>query len=187
MPENERRLIQQCCKGDRLSQKKLYALFAPKMYVICLRYAKNREDAEEILQEGFLKVFGHLQQFTFSGSFEGWIRKIMVNVALQKYRAKSLLYPVTDIENMNGIRVEEEGIYSRLDMKDMVALVQTLPPAYRLVFNLYVFEKMKHKEIANLLGIAEGTSKSNLADAKAILRKAMIKQTQIENTKQNYA
>lgn len=154
-----------------------------KMFVVCLRYAKNREEAEEILQEGFLKVFEHIHQFKFEGSFEGWMRKIMVNCALQKYRSKSQLRMVVGSDHVEFEQQDNEEILSRLGAKELLLLVQQLPPAYRLVFNLFVFEGLKHREIATLLKISEGTSKSNLSDARLLLQKAITTSLQITNQK----
>ena len=176
-------LIQGCITGDRQSQSRLYTLFAAKMFIVCLRYSKNREEAEEILQEGFMKVFQFIHQFKFTGSFEGWIRKIMVNCALQKYRGKTHLHAVVRMDDASLENIGTEDISMRLDSKELLKLVQLLPPAYRMVFNLYVFEGMKHREIADLLGVSEGTSKSNLSDARAILQKAVIHSSTI--AKQN--
>ncbi len=174
MQEKLTKIIHKCIKGDRHSQRELYEMLAPKMFVVCLRYSRSREDAEEVLQEGFIKIFEHLSQFTFSGSFEGWVRKIMVNCALQKYRGKSRLHAVLNIDDTNIENTDDnENIYAKQDAKELIKLVQVLPPGYRMVFNLYVFEKMKHREIAAHLGISEGTSKSNLSDARAILQKAI--------------
>lgn len=167
------RLIQDCCKEDRYAQSSLYSLLSPKMFVVCLRYAKSREEAEEILQEGFTKVFKSIRQFQFSGSFEGWVRRIMINCALQKFRKKSHLHAIVPIDAAPAEPFSNEEILSRLGTKELLVLVQNLPSAYRLVFNLYVFEGMKHREIAELLGISEGTSKSNLSDARSILQKAI--------------
>lgn len=178
-------LIQGCVKKERQSQSRLYASFAPQMFIVCQRYSKNREEAEEILQEGFMKAFEFIHQYTFAGSFEGWLRKIMVNCALQKYRRKAKLYPVIHIESTNTEPAAPEDIISQLGMKELIKIVQDLPPAYRLVFNLYVFEGMKHKEIAEFLGISEGTSKSNLSDARAILQKNVIKGLSIAKKKVN--
>ena len=183
MQEQLNQLIQFCIKGERHSQSRLYALLAPKMFVVCLRYARNREEAEETLQEGFMKVFENLQQFKFAGSFEGWVRKIMVNCALQKYRSKSQLHAVVNIDDVKTEYSGSENISSQLGTKELLKMVQLLPTAYRMVFNLYVFEGMKHREIAEMLGISEGTSKSNLSDARAILQKAVFKNSQI--AKQN--
>ena len=141
------------------------------MLGVCMRYAKNREEAEEILHEGFLRVFSYIKNFKGSGSFEGWIRKIMINCALLRYRNKSHLYPIPSGEGR--CPTAEPDIISKLDTKEVLLLVQSLPPGYRLVYNLYVFEGYKHREIAEALGISEGTSKSNLSDARSILQKAL--------------
>lgn len=183
MQEQLNQLIPLCIKGDRQSQGKLYALLAPKMFVTCQRYCRNREEAEETLQEGFVKMFENLQQFKFAGSFEGWVRRIMVNCALQKYRSKSQLHAVVNIDDVKTEYTGTENISSQLGAKELLQLVQLLPSAYRMVFNLYVFEGLKHREIAEMLGISEGTSKSNLSDARAILQKAVLKNSQI--AKQN--
>jgi RNA polymerase sigma-70 factor (ECF subfamily) len=153
------------------------------MLSVCQRYASNRDEAEEILQEGFIKVFSHLSQFRREGSFEGWIRRIMVNIALQRYREKARMYPVVAIREESVEPAVSGDAYSRLGYKDLIGLVQKLPPAYRMVFNLYVFEGMKHKEIAEKLKITEGTSKSNLYDARLILQREVMKLESINSPK----
>jgi RNA polymerase sigma-70 factor (ECF subfamily) len=174
LPETEQQIIKGCLTGDRAFQTKLYNLHAPKMLGVCLRYARNREEAEEILQEGFLRVFTYIKTFKGVGSFEGWIRKIMVNAALFRYRNKTQLQPVIRLNNTDHDVAGETDISSGMDAKELLSLVQTLPPGYRMVFNLYVFEGYKHREIAEALGISEGTSKSNLSDARAYLQKALM-------------
>lgn len=181
--EETRQLIKACLEEDRNAQRNLYELFAPKMFGVCLRYARDREEAEDIMQEGFVQVFKSLQNFKFSGSFEGWIRKIMVYSAIAKYRGKSKLHSVLNIETENIIAYGNEDILSRLGKKELLQMVQDLPPAYRLVFNLYVFEGLKHREIAQQLDISEGTSKSNLHDAKLILQRAVTNSMKIANQK----
>ncbi|MDQ2719865.1 MAG: RNA polymerase sigma factor [Bacteroidota bacterium] len=171
--EQSKELIKACIDGNRHSQLRLYEQFAPKMFAVCLRYAKNREEAEEIMQEGFVQVFKSLHNFKYAGFFEGWIRKIMVYSAIQHYRSKPKMHPVVDIENITGHQMCNEDILARLHKKELLEMVQALSPAYRMVFNLYVFEGMKHREIAEQLGISEGTSKSNFFDAKKILQKAI--------------
>jgi len=178
------KLIQGCIDGDRHSQSQLYELFAPKMFVVCLRYAMSREEAEEILQEGFLKVFEFIHQFRFAGAFEGWVRKIMVNCALQKYRSKQHLHALVNIETTDFDHLYNDDIVNQLSAKELLKTVQLLPPAYRMIFNLYVFEGMKHREIAVHLGISEGTSKSNLSDARRILQRLVSKSFKV--AKQNY-
>ncbi len=172
-------LIQSCINGDRHSQSKLYELFVPKMFAVCLRYSKNREEAEEILQEGFVQVFKSLKSFRHEGSFEGWVRKIMVHCCLKHFRSKTKMHAVINIESVNVNETGNEEILSRLGKKELLKMVQALSPAYRLVFNLYIFEGMKHREIAKQLGISEGTSKSNFFDAKVILKRAVANSLKI--------
>lgn len=172
-------LIQGCIHGDRNSQRKLYEFYAPKMMVVCLRYSKTREEAEEVLQEGFIRVFAKIEQFKNEGSFEGWVRKIMVNSALQKYRSQKKLHPIINIEAAGHEQADVEYVLPQLSAKELLGHVQQLPPAYKMVFNLYAFEGMKHKEIAELLGISEGTSKSNLSDARALLQRAVTRSMRI--------
>lgn len=144
-----------------------------------MRYSRSREEAEEVLQEGFLKIFQFLHQFKNEGALEGWIRKIMVNCALQKLRTKPQLTAVLNNDGSKDEYVFIDPIESRLSSKELLQLVMSLPPAYKMVFNLYVFEGYKHREIAELLGISEGTSKSNLSDAREFLKKHLIKPTAI--------
>jgi RNA polymerase sigma-70 factor, ECF subfamily len=156
------------------------------MYIVCQRYASSKEDAEEILQEGFIRVFTCLQQYKNEGAFEGWVRKIMVNCALQKIRSKPILYaiPHSNIEDVDFAM--PENITSSIATKELLAMINNLSPNYRMVFNLYVFEGMKHKEIAEMLHIAEGTSKSNLSDARKILQKMVAKSVRIATPNINY-
>ena len=173
--DNLELLIRSCMDGERQAQNRLYERFAPKLFVVCQRYAASRVEAEEILQEGFIRIFTHLDQFKHEGSFEGWMRRIMVNCALQRLGSKARMAPIVSMEeNFHG-GSEENDAHSRLGQKELMQLIQQLPPAYRMVFNLYVFEGMKHREIAETLGISEGTSKSNLSDARAILQKEVLK------------
>lgn len=173
LTDSQQLIINGCITGDRSSQERLYNMYANKMMGVCMWYSKNREEAEEILQDGFMRVFTYIHKFKGEGSFEGWIRKIMVNAALLKYRNKSYLRPVVEFDTDRHDEAESDSVFAMLDAKELVNLVQTLSPGYRMVFNLYVLEGLKHREIAGLLGISEGTSKSNLANAKAILQKAL--------------
>jgi RNA polymerase sigma factor (sigma-70 family) len=182
--EKETELIQSCIEGNRHSQSQLYKLFTPKMFAVCLRYSKNREEAEEILQEGFVQVFKSLKTFKHRGSFEGWIRKIMVYCSVKHYRSKTKMYAVVNIESVYADEIGNEDIIAGLGKKELLIMVQALPPMYRLVFNLYVFEGLKHREIAEQLGISEGTSKSNLFDAKVILQRAVT--NSLKTVKQNF-
>ena len=171
--ENYEVLIQACINGDRNAQSKLHEQFAPKMLGVCMRYSKSREEAEEVLQQGFVQVFKSLHNFKYKGSFEGWVRRIMVNSAIRHYHTKPKMHPVVEIENSQAMEIGNEDILSKIRIKELLGMVQALSPGYRMVFNLYVFEGMKHREIAEHLGISEGTSKSNLFDAKLLLQKAI--------------
>jgi len=166
---NESDLIQGCMEGNRRMQEELYKRFSPRMYAVCLRYAGNAEEAEDILQEGFIKVFKKLNSFRSEGSFEGWVRRIFVNTAIEHFRKKRYLQPVTEKEE-NTIEGKYFSVLDELAEKDILALVQELSPGYRTVFNMYVVEGYTHKEIADMLEISEGTSKSQLSRAKVILQ-----------------
>jgi RNA polymerase sigma-70 factor (ECF subfamily) len=152
-------------------QEELYNRFSGKMYAVCLRYANNSEDAQDLLQEGFIKVFRNLHRFRAEGSFEGWIRRVFVNSSIEHYRKKSLqLSKVSDKEE-STIEDSDISALDNLAEKDIINLIQDLSPGYKTVFNLYVIEGYSHKEIGELLGISEGTSKSQLARARSILQK----------------
>jgi len=153
------------------------------MLMVCLRYANSREEAEESLQEGFINAFTHIKKFRQEGSFEGWLRKIMVNASLQRLRTKSKLYPVVDLVDEEVNLASKEEILSSIGTKDLLKLIQNLSPAYRIVFNLYVFEGLKHREIAEMIKISEGTSKTNLSDARVILQKQVKELYEIKNEK----
>lgn len=174
------RLIKGCIKGDYRSQRLLYQMFSPKMFGICLRYAKDYHQAEDILQEGFIKVYKNVHNFRGDGSFEGWIRRIFVNTAIEAYRKSVSMYPIVEIENIN-VPQYSENILSQLAAEDLMKLVMKLAAGYRTVFNLYVIEGYSHKEISALLGISEGTSKSQLARARYMLQKMINQQSQSEN------
>jgi RNA polymerase sigma-70 factor (ECF subfamily) len=162
-------LIEGCLRGDRGAQKALYDRFASKMYGVCLRYAGSAVEAEDMLQEGFIKVYGKMGSFRREGSFEGWVRRIFVNTAIEHYRKKTYLQPITDHEE-STIEGKYLSVLESLAEKDIIALVQQLSPGYRTVFNMYVVEGYTHKQIAEELKISEGTSKSQLSRAKLILQ-----------------
>lgn len=150
-------------------QYELYQRFAPKMYGVCLRYAANAEEAEDLLQEGFIKVFKKIASFRKEGSFEGWVRRIFVNTAIEQFRRKTYLQPITEREE-ETVEGKYLSVLDNLAERDIIGLVQQLSPGYRTVFNMYVVEGYTHKEIADALGISEGTSKSQLSRAKLILQ-----------------
>lgn len=180
MEDSERLIISGCISGDRASQAKLYNRYARKMMGVCLWYSRNREEAEEILHDGFMRVFTYINKYKGEGSFEGWIRKIMINAALSKYKNKSYnLKQVVSFDSETHHGSVSADFANNYDEKELIKLVQTLSPAYRMVFNLFVFEGMKHREIAEALKISEGTSKSNFADARRILQEALTPQKKI--------
>ncbi len=151
-------------------QEILYHRFASKMYAVCLRYCKDAEDAQDLLQDGFVKIFKNLEKFRGEGSFEGWIRRIFVNTSIEHFRKSVKNQSVTDSQEL----VIEDPSWNALDNlaeKDIITMIQELSPGYRQVFNMYVIEGYSHKDIGDILGISEGTSKSQLARAKGILKK----------------
>jgi len=160
-------LVKQCAKNDRRAQKEIYQLFAGKLFSICLKYSKNKQEAQDNFQDGFITIFDKIDQFKFKGSFEGWLKRIMVNTVLLKYRNKNVLNIVTE-EIPDEVIVDIDDDEVSLDF--LLNLIQELPDRYRMVFNLYVLDGFSHKEISKMLQIAEGTSKSNLARARAILK-----------------
>ena len=178
---NDADLIKGCINNDRRMQEELYTRFAPKMYAVCLRYAGNAEEAEDILQEGFIKIFKKLGSFRSEGSFEGWIRRIFVNTSIEHFRRKTYMQPISEQEE-NTMEGKSLSVLDSLAEKDLIHLIQELSPGYRTVFNMYVVEGYTHREIGELLGISEGTSKSQLSRAKVILQE-MVKKFNDEKTK----
>jgi RNA polymerase sigma factor (sigma-70 family) len=167
IPEHD--LINGCLLGDPRMQEALYRRFSGKMYAVCLRYAAKNEDAEDILQDGFVKVFKSLERYRGDGSFEGWMRRIFVNTAIEHYRKSHHMAAVSE-HHETMLRDTGLNALDHLSAKDIMTLIQSLAPGYRQVFNLYVVEGYSHREIADMMGISEGTSKSQLARAKAILQ-----------------
>ena len=162
-------IVARCQKGDRRAGEQLYKMFSPKMFAICLQYSSSREDAEDNLQDGFIKVLESIGQYSGKGSFEGWMKRIFVNTALEKYRKNRPEQTVDELPDVADEEEDEGGI--DIPSEVLFDFVRQLPEKYRLVFNMYVMEGLQHKDIAARLGITEGTSKSNLARAKEILRK----------------
>lgn len=167
--QGESNLIGNCINRDRKSQKKLYDLYSPKMFAICLRYSKTQMDAEDVLQDAFVKLFNNLQQFRGEGSFEGWVRRIVVNTAIEHIRRKNV--GTTQSEGLeNTIADIQISALDKLYEDDIIKTSMHLSDGYRTVFLLYAVEGYSHKEIANRLGITESTSKSQFSRAKALLR-----------------
>jgi len=171
----EDELIRGCIKEEAICQKEVFHRYAGRMLGVCNRYAQNSADAEDILQDAFIKVFEKIHQFKFEGSFEGWIRRIMVNTALKKYSLRRYEKEVSGYEirdrDESGI---EPSAYSHLTQKELLDLINNLPEGYRLIFNLYVIEGYQHDEIAEMLGIQPGTSRSQLVKARNMLQKQIL-------------
>jgi RNA polymerase sigma-70 factor (ECF subfamily) len=140
------------------------------MYGVCLRYSENAEDANDVLQEGFIKVYKNLDKFRGDGSFEGWVRRIFINTSIEHYRKKVKLYNVSEVQE-NTVEDTDLSALDSLAVKDIMNIINELSPGYKQIFNLHVVEGYSHKEIADMLGITEGTSKSQLARAKGVLKK----------------
>lgn len=175
--KNIKEIIEGCMRNERRSQEELFKLFYGKMIAVCMRYTSDKDTAQEVLQEGFIKIFDKLSLYDFQGSFEGWIRRIVANTAIDHIR-KSKKNPILSDNDNDFVLGAENPMVEReesdlLELKGELAMdaIQQLSPAYRTVFNLYVIEDYSHREIAELLGISEGTSKSNLAKAKMNLQR----------------
>ena len=167
-------LIKDCVIGTRKAQQQLFNLYSDDMFGVCLYYSKDYTEAEDTLHEGFMKVFQKIDQFKFKGSLAGWIRRVMINTALEKFRKQNQLYALGDDYESNE-DIQQENVISDLSAQDLIKLIRELTPKYRMVFNLFAIEGYSHKEIGEMLGISEGTSKSNLARARYILQKKVKK------------
>ncbi len=172
----EQQILEGCKKGDRAAQEQLYRHFAPTMLGICMRYSKDKDEAEDIMQDGFIKVFTNIDRFREEGSFEGWIKRIMVNTALNHYHKAQKTNSHRNIEDIREVDIvsdDEPMPKTRFSQKEMLDAIRELPEGYSNIFNLYVFEKYKHKEIAEMLNISVNTSKSQLAKARIYLKKVL--------------
>ena len=182
IPEED--IIKGCIKEDRYYQKLLYKTYSSRMLAVCMRYFKQRDEAEDCLQEGFIKVFKNINLFGGKGSFEGWIRKIMVNTAINTYRANQRLINPRELEDTDAyIPSDDFGVSETYSAEYLMNLIQNLPDGYRVVFNMYAIEGYSHKEISEMLNISEGTSKSQLSRARALLQEKLGKLTENVNLK----
>ena len=179
--EHIKQVIEGCLKNKRRSQEELFRLYYGKMLSVCMRYTNDKDSAEDVVQEGFIKVFENLERFNYKSSLGAWIRRIMVNTAIDKIR-KNKKNPILSkkdedfkLAGENKIEIDEEKLYQEMKVQEALKAIQQLSPKYRMVFNLYVIEDYSHKEIAEMLGISEGTSKSNLSKAKNNLKKILTK------------
>lgn len=162
-------IVEKCKKRDRKAEEQLYKLFSARMFALCLRYSPSRTEAEDNFQDGFIRVFESIGQYTGKGSFEGWMKRIFINTALEKYRKNQSVQLTEDIPDVVQTETDDEEAY--IPENVLIGFIEELPERYKLVFRLYVGEELQHKDIAAMLGISEGTSKSNLARAREILKK----------------
>jgi RNA polymerase sigma-70 factor (ECF subfamily) len=169
----EHQIIKGCKKGDRKAQAELYNQYRAQLFGVCLRYASDHEEAKDWLQDGFIQIYKDLYQYKPTGPLGGWMRRVMINVALQHIRKKKRLFPIVEINQVAENYETTEDLFSHFRAKALMKMVQQLPDGYRAVFNLYVIEGYSHKEIAQKLGVSEATSKSQLSRAKMTLRKLL--------------
>ncbi|MBP6432821.1 MAG: sigma-70 family RNA polymerase sigma factor [Ferruginibacter sp.] len=180
----EELMIAGCLKNNALAQEALYYRFSPRMLGVCYRFAKNREDAEDMLQEGFVKIFTQIFQFRGEGSLEGWIRRIVVHTCINILKKNKKFTDSVDLIHANGMHIKEDLIPSILQAKQVVECIRLLPLGYKTVLNLYAIEGFSHKEIAHLLDIEESTSRSQYTRAKAMLEDILIKKNILPKPKE---
>ena len=171
---DEKAIVEGCLRGEPRAQKILFERYYGKMLAVCQRYSRNRDEAKDILQDGFVKVFQKLEQFSFNSPFEAWVRRIMVNTSIDFYR-KSATEPYLNDIDVAGDVLEQQDVISDMSYAELLECLQQLPAGYKIVFNMYVIEGFSHKEIAEALHVTEGTSKSQLAKARGYLQKMITK------------
>ena len=179
-------LVRDCIKGDPTAQRQLYDAFAEQMLAVCYRYSKSMSDAEDILQEGFVKVFRNLHQYRFQGEFGGWIRRIMVNTAINYLKRHSRYQQELSFMDTSLHPVSDDNAQASLQAKELAELIRQLPPGYQIIFNLHAVEGYSHVEIGKILGINEGTSRSQYSRARTLLI-SWINKISRERTNESYA
>jgi RNA polymerase sigma-70 factor (ECF subfamily) len=177
---SEEELIQGCCNNDRRSQKQLYERFSGRMLIVAMRYSKGLLEGEDILQEAFIKVFENIRQFRRECPLEQWIKRIVINTALKQNRSKLYLYPAVDVDSLDDTLPSAELPLASLHFEELLTMVQQLPTRCQIIFNLYAIEGYPHQEIAELLGIQEGTSKSQYARARQLLQSMLQKDKDVD-------
>jgi RNA polymerase sigma-70 factor (ECF subfamily) len=171
----EKELVAGCLRGDQKAQKFLFERSYGKLLGICMRYAASRDDAKDILQDAFIKIFQKMHQYSTNNPLDAWMRRIVVNTAIDRFRSQSAVPVVEDIDTAYGYHDDSHDVVSEMSHVELLQCLNDLPPGYKLVFNMYAIEGFSHKEIADLLGITEGTSKSQLAKARAYLQKMLTR------------
>lgn len=176
-------IFQGCLQNNAIAQKELYNRYSPKMLAVCYRFGHSKEDAEDMLQEGFIKVFSQIHTFRNQGAFEGWIRRIIVHTCINHLKKNKKFNDSVDITYASGIEIREENIPSLIQAKQVVECIRLLPIGYRTVLNLYAVEGYSHKEIADMLDIEESTSRSQYTRARQMLEDVLIKKNIIQKPK----
>lgn len=177
MKMNDEQLVIKCLQKDTLAQKQLFDFYSKKMMGVCLRYAKDSEEAQDILQMGFIKVFEKLELYKHQGSLEGWIRRVIVNTALDNIRKNKKLMNNVDIDKVDyQLHNYDENVLDSLSARDLLRIIQEMPPGFRTVFNMFAIEGYSHKEIAEELNISVSTSKSQFSRARAYMKKKLIEE-----------
>lgn len=171
----DQKLISACINGESKAQKQMFDILAPKMYALCIRYMSNREVAQDVLQDGFVTLFTKIGTYNGNGSFEGWARKIFVNTALMALRRNDPLLGSEELDSVAAIKTTQTTQLEAIEYKDLMKMIAELPPGYRLVFNMFAIEGYTHREISETLGISEGTSRSQLGRARAMLQEKIRK------------
>jgi RNA polymerase sigma factor (sigma-70 family) len=180
----EEAILKGCLRNDTVAQRELYNRYSPKMLAVCYRFAHNREDAEDMLQEGFIKVFVMMHSFENRGSFEGWIRRIVVHTCINILKKNKKFNESVDIIHATGVQVREESVPAVIQAKQVVECIRMLPMGYRTVLNLYAVEGYSHREIAAMLDVEESTSRSQYTRARAMLEDILIRKKILQKPKQ---
>jgi RNA polymerase sigma-70 factor (ECF subfamily) len=173
-------LIDACVKGERSAQREFYDLFSKSMYLVCLRYTKSQLEAEDVLQEAFIKVFNNLKGYRGESRLEYWIKRIVINTALNSQRKKLYMYPMVDVEDLKN-EFESSKAFSNFEMEDLLNMIRQLPTGCQTIFNLFAIEGYSHKEIAKMLEVSEGTSKSQFARARKLLQQKIAAEGKTES------
>jgi RNA polymerase sigma factor (sigma-70 family) len=182
----EEAILQGCLKNEASAQRELYNRYSSKMLAVCYRFAQNREDAEDMLQEGFIKVFLQIHTFENRGAFEGWVRRIMVHTCINILKKNKKFNESVDIIHATGVQVREESVPAIIQAKQVVECIRLLPIGYRTVLNLYAVEGYSHREISNMLDIEESTSRSQYTRAKAMLEDILVRKRILHKPKQEF-
>ena len=172
-------LVESCVKGDRQAQRNLYDIFSKRMYMVCLRYTKSQQEAEDVLQDSFIKIFKNLKGYRGESRLDYWIKRVVINTALNSQRKKLYMYPMVDIDDVKN-EYDQSKVFSNFQMEELLSMIRELPTGCQTVFNLFAIEGYSHKEIAEMLEVSEGTSKSQFARARKLLQERIAEEEKTE-------